>query len=56
MESTAGTHGEAELALGKFSAFLTARYGTIADAKGKLGDVAKIKKAFIEVQRELYRN
>ncbi len=47
-------HGETELALDKLGAFLTARYGTIADAKDKLGDVAEIKAAFVEVQRELY--
>lgn len=47
-------HGESELSLDKLSAFLTAKYGTIADAKEKLGDVAAIKRAFIEVQQELY--
>jgi type I restriction enzyme R subunit len=47
-------HGEGELALGKLTAFLNARYGTIADAKGKLGELGAIKKAFIDVQRELY--
>jgi type I restriction enzyme R subunit len=47
-------HGETELALDKLGAFLNARYGTIADAKEKLGDVAEIKKAFVDVQRELY--
>jgi len=47
-------HGESELALAKLGSFLTARYGTIADAKAKLGDIGDIKTAFIEVQRELY--
>jgi type I restriction enzyme R subunit len=47
-------HGESELSLNKLSAFLTTRYGTIADAKAKLGGVAEIKKAFVEVQQELY--
>lgn len=46
--------GETELALDKLGAFLTARYGTIADAKEKLGEVSAIRKAFIEVQGELY--
>lgn len=49
-------HGESELALDKLSAFLTAKYGTIADAKEKLGDVAAIRQAFIGIQQELYRS
>ncbi|MEQ1902438.1 MAG: DEAD/DEAH box helicase family protein [Devosia sp.] len=48
-------HGEAELSLTKLSAFLTARYGSFADAKARLGDVAAIREAFIDMQRELYR-
>ncbi|MBS3850211.1 DEAD/DEAH box helicase family protein [Devosia sp. BSSL-BM10] len=48
-------HGESELSLSKLSSFLTARYGTLADAKAKLGDTAAIKAAFVGVQRELYR-
>lgn len=48
------SHGESELALDKLSALLTARYGTIADAKEKLGDVSEIRGAFVGVQRELY--
>lgn len=47
-------HGENELSLSKLSSFLTARYGTIADAKSRLGDIAAIRAAFIAVQHELY--
>jgi type I restriction enzyme R subunit len=47
--------GESELATRKLSAFLTARYGSLADAKAALGDVPKIRKAFVDVQRDLYR-
>ena len=47
-------HGEGELALAKLSALLTARYGTIADAKTKIGDIASIRSAFVAIQRELY--
>ncbi len=47
-------NGESELGRNKLSAFLTARYGTIADAKAKLGDIAAIRVAFFDVQRELY--
>jgi type I restriction enzyme R subunit len=49
-------HGEDELSLTKLSAFLTARYGSFADAKSRLGDVAAIRGAFIDLQRELYRD
>ena len=47
--------GESELATGKLSNFLTARYGSLADAKAALGDVPKIRQAFIGMQQELYR-
>jgi type I restriction enzyme R subunit len=47
--------GETELATRKLGDFLTARYGSLADAKTTLGDVAVIRKAFVDVQRELYR-
>lgn len=47
-------HGESELSLSKLATFLTARYGSIADAKIKLGDIAAIRTAFVDVQRELY--
>lgn len=47
--------GESELATGKLGDFLTARYGSLADAKAQLGDVPTIRQAFIDVQRDLYR-
>ena len=47
--------GETELATRKLGDFLSARYGTLEDAKAALGDVPKIRKAFIDVQRDLYR-
>jgi type I restriction enzyme, R subunit len=47
-------HGEGELSLSKLSSFLTARYGTIADAKSRLGEITAIKAAFVEIQRDLY--
>lgn len=48
------THGEGELALVKLSTLLIARYGTIADAKKKLGDIASIRSAFVGIQPILY--
>ncbi|TCM79257.1 EcoAI/FtnUII family type I restriction enzme subunit R [Rhodovulum steppense] len=47
--------GESELGKDKLGDFLTARYGTLADAKNALGDVPTIRRAFFEVQRDLYR-
>ena len=47
--------GETELASQKLSGFLTARYGTLADAKTAIGDLPSIRVAFIELQRALYR-
>ena len=47
--------GETELATGKLGDFLTARYGSLADAKAALGDVSDIRQAFVDMQRELYR-
>lgn len=46
--------GEGELSLDKLGTALTARYGTLADAKSKLGDVPKIRAAYLSIQRELY--
>ena len=37
--------GETELATGKLGDFLTARYGSLADAKAALGDVSDIRQA-----------
>ncbi|WDR07428.1 DEAD/DEAH box helicase family protein [Devosia rhodophyticola] len=47
-------HGESELSLSKLSSFLTARYGTLADAKSRLGNTEEIRNAFVNVQHELY--
>lgn len=47
--------GESELDKDKLGDFLTARYGTLSDAKAALGDVASIRRAFFDVQRDLYR-
>ena len=47
--------GETELATRKLSDFLTARYGSLADAKATLGDIAAIKRAFVDVQGAIYR-
>ncbi len=47
--------GETELATRKLGDYLTARYGTLADAKKVLGDVPAIKQAFVDVQQSLYR-
>jgi type I restriction enzyme R subunit len=47
--------GETELATRKLGDYLTARYGSLADAKAALGDVPAIRQAFVDVQRDLYR-
>lgn len=47
--------GETELAPRKLGAFLMARYGSLATAKAELGEVPAIRKAFVDVQRDLYR-
>lgn len=48
--------GETELGLGKLSDFLTASYGTLADAKSALGNINIIRDTFFSMQRELYRH
>jgi type I restriction enzyme R subunit len=48
-------NGETELGTRKLSDFLTARYGTLADAKETLGDTGTIRQEFVNVQRDLYR-
>jgi type I restriction enzyme R subunit len=48
--------GEAELATSKLGDFLTARYGSLADAKRALGEVANIRQAFFDIQRQIYRS
>ncbi len=46
--------GVEELNLDKMSSFLQVKYGSLADAKRKLGDVRSIRDAFIGVQRALF--
>jgi len=46
--------GETELATKKLGTFLTARYGSVNEAKSKLGDLPAIKKAFRTMQEVLY--
>jgi type I restriction enzyme R subunit len=48
--------GETELATRKMGDLLSARHGSLADAKPALGDVPAIRQAFVDVQRELYRH
>jgi type I restriction enzyme R subunit len=47
-------HGEDELSLTKLATSLTAKYGSMTDAKKRLGDPSVIRAAFIDLQRELY--
>ncbi len=46
--------GEAELSGKKLGQFLTARYGSVSEAKAKLGELPTIRKAFNGMQEELY--
>ena len=46
--------GEGELSLEKLGTALTARYGTLADAKARLGDIPEIRAAYLAIQRDLY--
>lgn len=48
--------GEAELGASKLTGYLSARYGSTADARKVLGDVSAIRAAYLEVQRDLYQN
>lgn len=47
-------NGEAELATNKLGQFLTAQYGSVGEAKNRLGDLPEIKAAFRKMQSELY--
>jgi len=47
-------HGVDELALSKISDFLSVRYGGMNGAKKVLGDIPKIKQAFIDIQTHIY--
>ena len=48
--------GERELGLEKLSASLTAKYGTLADARQKLGEMATIKNSYVNLQSALYNS
>ena len=48
-------HGETELVPNKIGDMLTARYGSLSDVRAKLGGVPKIRRAFVDLQRGLYR-
>jgi type I restriction enzyme, R subunit len=47
-------HGERELATDKLGQFLTAKFGSIGEAKAKLGDLPQIKASFQKMQAQLY--
>lgn len=46
--------GESELATKKLGQFLTARYGSVGESKGKLGELATVREAFKRMQVALY--
>lgn len=47
-------NGEQELATRKLGQFLSAQYGSVGEAKNRLGDLPVIKAAFRKMQAELY--
>ena len=47
-------NGEHELATTKLGQFLTARYGSVGEAKNRLGGLPQIKAAFHKMQAQLY--
>lgn len=47
-------NGESELAAQKLGQFLTARYGSVGEAKTRLGSLPHIKAAFRKMQAQLY--
>jgi type I restriction enzyme, R subunit len=47
-------NGESELATRKLGQFLTARYGSVGESKGKLGELAAVRAAFRRMQVALY--
>ena len=49
-------NGESELRLDKLGNFLTVRYGSMADAKSRLGDTKEIRRAYLELQQHLYED
>ncbi|MEP3232652.1 MAG: type I restriction-modification enzyme R subunit C-terminal domain-containing protein [Hyphomicrobiales bacterium] len=47
-------HGVDELALSKIGDFLKVKYGGANSAKNALGEIPKIKQAFMDIQAHLY--
>ena len=47
-------HGESELAAGKLSSYLIARFGSVNEGRVRLGGLPAIRAAFRTMQRELY--
>lgn len=45
-----------ELRMEKLGEYLSARYGRVSEAKGKIGDVSIIRAAFLRIQEVLYRH
>ncbi|MDB4111992.1 restriction endonuclease subunit R, partial [Yoonia sp.] len=46
--------GESELGTKKLGDFLKARYGSVSESKGKLGELSSVRDAFRNMQRGLY--
>ncbi|MBV6637494.1 MAG: restriction endonuclease subunit R, partial [Mameliella sp.] len=47
--------GFEELQMDKLGEYLTARFGGVSEAKSKIGDLGRIRAAFLKVQEALYR-
>lgn len=47
-------NGESELATKKLSQYLIAQYGSVGEAKKRLGELPDIRNAFVTVQEQLY--
>ncbi len=48
--------GEDELSIRKLGHFLTARYGSVSEGKSALGGFDGIRRAFLDLQRDLYKS
>lgn len=48
--------GEDELTTRKLGHFLTARYGSVSEGKAALGGFDGVRRAFLDLQRDLYRS
>lgn len=49
------TKGIEELSISKIKDFLRIKYGSTSGAKAELGSVAEIRRAFVDIQRHLFR-